>query len=183
MSYQETMSKTTLRRTLAAMNAEQMASLITELYEARPEAREYLDFFVQPDIDRRLEKARANIRKEINRQSRGRNRGRITRIRRFIKDISSLNPGAEPTVDIMVYAVETACEVGADQWIKETTQRAVGRLLAETVRYADENGLLDMALPRLKKAVESLPSSWFRAGDFKRLMRESLKDAVESIGQ
>ncbi|MDE6051616.1 MAG: hypothetical protein K2G08_08020, partial [Paramuribaculum sp.] len=65
------MSKTQLKKVLATMTAPQIADLVVELYEARPEAKEYLDFFVKPDIDAKLEKARSAIRKEASRTSRG----------------------------------------------------------------------------------------------------------------
>lgn len=148
------MSKTSLKKQLALMTAEQIAELVLELYEARPEAKEYLDFYIQPDIDKWLAKARAFIRKEITRTSRGHNRARVTRVRRFIKDISSLNPGTEPVADIMTFAIETICEVGSEQWIKEVTQRGFARLLADTVRLADAGGVLDMYLPRIEAAAE-----------------------------
>ncbi|MDE5686815.1 MAG: hypothetical protein K2I26_09685, partial [Paramuribaculum sp.] len=79
------MSKTQLKRMMAEMTAEQISEMVLELYAARPEAKEYLDFFVSPDIDRRLDKARSAIRKEVGRHSRGRNKSRSTKVRRYIK--------------------------------------------------------------------------------------------------
>lgn len=175
------MSKTSLKKQLALMTAEQISELVLELYEARPEAKEYLDFYVQPDIEKRLGRARASIKKEITRTSRGHNRARITRVRRFIKDISSLNPGVEPVAEIMTFAMETACSTGSEQWIKEVTQRGFARLLSDTVRYADAGGVLDMFLPRLEAAVKSMKSSWFRSNEFKSLLRDTLTDTLESL--
>lgn len=152
-----------------------------DLYQARPEAREYLDFFVKPDIDKKLEKAKANIHKELSRQSRGRNRSRSTRVRRFIKDISSLNPGPEPVLEVMAYTIEEACRIGADQWIKTTTQLGYCRLLNDTILYADSCGLLSDILPRLEKAIDDIPSSFWRGNEFKRLLREHLNTSLESL--
>ena len=83
------------------MSAEQISEMVLDLYAARSEAREYLDFFVSPDIEKKLDKSRSLIKKEMSRNSKGRNKSRSTRIRRFIKDISSLNPGAEPVAEII----------------------------------------------------------------------------------
>lgn len=175
------MSKTTLKKQLALMTAGQIAELVLDLYAARPEAKEYLDFYVQPDIDKRLERAKSNIKKEINRTSRGRNRARITRVRRIVKDISSLNPGTEHVAEIMVYAIETMCAAGSEQWIKETTQRATARMLAEALQTADSAGMLDIYLPRLREAVEGMKSSWFRSNEFKSLLKDALDDALDSL--
>ena len=84
----------TEKKFLAGMSAQQLTELITDLYEARSEAKEYLDFYINPDIDKKMAKTKSLIAKEAGRTSRGRARPRTTRIRRFIKDIESLNPGA-----------------------------------------------------------------------------------------
>ena len=175
------MSKTQLKKELAKMTADQIGELLLELYDARPEAKEYLDFFIRPDIDSKLEKARANIKKEMWRTSRGRNRARSTRVRRYIKDIASLNPGEEHVLEIMTYAVEQACAVGADQWIKETTQKALARLLSDTLTEADRAGMLGDYLPRIEKAIVSMTSSWFRTNEFKSFLKETLDDTLPAM--
>lgn len=175
------MSKAKLKKLLEQLNHEQVSDLIIELYEARSEAKEYLDFYVQPDIDKRMEKARANIKKEFMRSSRGRNKGRITRIKRFIKDVSSLNPGVEYEIELKTFAIETACRAGSDSLVKETTQRAVGRLIIDTVMQANSNGLLPSILPRIETAVDAMPTSLFSRNQYRRLLKESLKEAVENL--
>ena len=45
------------------MSAEQISEMVLDLYAARSEAREYLDFFVSPDIEKKLEKSRSSIKK------------------------------------------------------------------------------------------------------------------------
>ncbi len=62
------MSKTQLKKELTKMNAEQIAELVLDLYSARPEAKEYLEFYISPNIDKKLEKAKAAIDKELLRK-------------------------------------------------------------------------------------------------------------------
>ncbi len=168
------MSKTQLKKELLAMSVQQITDMVLELYSARPEAKEYLDFFIKPDIDAKLEK-------EMNRTSRGRNRARSSRIRRFIKDISSLNPGAEAICEIMTFALETACATGSEQWIKEVTQRAFAKLLHETVTTADTHGILNIYLPRIEKAIDSMRTSWFHSNEFKLLLKDTLHSSIQSL--
>ena len=175
------MSKTQLKKELARMTAEQMAEMILDLYDARPEAKEYLDFFIRPDVDAKLEKAKAAVRKEMWRTSRGRSRARTSRMKRFIKDISSLNPGPEAVVEIMVYTIEQACDASAEQYIKESTQRALAKMMAETLVAADRAGLLSDALPRIESAIAAMPSGFLRTNDFKKLLKHTLKETVESL--
>ena len=168
------MSKTQLKKVLATMTAPQIADLVVELYEARPEAKEYLDFFVKPDIDAKLEKARSAIRKEASRTSRGYSKMRSTRIKRFIKDIASLNPGDEPVCEIMTFAVETAARIGSDTWIKEVTQKAMARLLHDTLVMANHAGLLDIYLERIQSAVADMKSPIYRKNYFKELLADTI---------
>lgn len=163
------------------MSAEQISEMVLDLYAARSEAREYLDFFVSPDIEKKLDKSRLSIKKEMSRNSKGRNKSRSTRIRRFIKDISSLNPGTEPVAEIMTFAVETFCEVGSDQIIKTSVQNGYARLLHDTIVYINDAGLVGDYLPRIEKAVDSMPSSWWRGNEFKKLLKQELKETMESL--
>ena len=50
------MSKTSLKKLLSELDRDQLAEMIVELYEARKEAREYLEYFVSPDENAMLEK-------------------------------------------------------------------------------------------------------------------------------
>ena len=154
--YLKPMSKTQLKKLLSQMTAGQISELVLDLYDARPEAKAYLDFFVAPDIDRKLEKAKTAITREMSRNSRGRNKARSTKIRGFIKDISSLNPGSEHVAEIMTYAVEVICLVGNEQNIKPATQNGLARLLHDTVIYVNGSGLLGIYLPRIEKAVNGI---------------------------
>lgn len=163
------------------MTAGQIGELVLELYDARPEAKEYLDFYIKPDIDAKLEKAKSAIKKELSRTSKGRNRARSTRIRRYIKDISSLNPGEEAVCEIMTFSVETACAIGSDQWIKDVTQRGLAKLLHDTLIAADKAGMLDIYLPRIEKSVGAMRSSWFRSNEFKSLLKETLRDTLDQL--
>lgn len=156
------------------MTAEQIAEMVLDLYSARPEAKEYLDFFVSPDIDKKLDKARSAIKKEISRTSRGRNKARSTKVRRLIKDVASLNPGAEHVAEIMTFALETMCETSRTQIIKTTTQNGFARLLRETLLFIDSNGILTQFLPRIETSVNAMDSHRWRNGEFKSLLQSEL---------
>ena len=59
------MSKTSLKKLLSELDRDQLAEMIVELYEARKEAREYLEYFVSPDENAMLEKYKSVIQKEF----------------------------------------------------------------------------------------------------------------------
>ena len=43
------MSKTSLKKTLNSLTRDQIMEVVLDLYEARKEAREYLEYFISPD--------------------------------------------------------------------------------------------------------------------------------------
>ena len=178
------MSKTQLKKELTKVNAEQIAELVLDLYSARPEAKEYLEFYISPNIDKKLEKAKAAIDKELLRNSRRRYpRPRMTKIRRYIRDIESLNPGAEHVIEISMYALRRAAETGSDNWLKDVTQRGAAKLLADTVKLGDKAGLLDMVLTPSREYIAAMRTDAHYSRQFKTLLSETLDEAIEGIIQ
>lgn len=49
------MSKATVKKLLTSMPKEDLIRMVLEMYDARKEAKEYLEFYVHPDEDRKLE--------------------------------------------------------------------------------------------------------------------------------
>lgn len=154
------MSKTQLRKELQQLDKESIINVVLDLYTARKEARDYLDFFVDPDISGRMEKARIKIAKELTRgRPGGKSRARISHIRAAIKEIATLDPGIEYIADLMVYAIEMAYATTQSQRLTATFANGIRRLVTDTVIYLDRNNQLADYLPRLQKADQSL-SRW-----------------------
>ena len=55
------MSKTQLKKFLNTLNHDQITEMVLELYAARKEAKDYLDYFMNPDEEKMQEKYRAII--------------------------------------------------------------------------------------------------------------------------
>lgn len=62
------MSKTTLKKQLKELTREQLIEVMLELYDARKDAREYLEYYVNPDEKKMHEKYKAVITKEFFRK-------------------------------------------------------------------------------------------------------------------
>ena len=60
------MSKSQVKKLLAGMSKEDVINVVLELYDARKEAREYLDYFVNPDEAGELEKFKKIVLKEFD---------------------------------------------------------------------------------------------------------------------
>ena len=55
------MSKATVRKKLNSMPKEEIIGMVLEMYDARKEAKEYLEFYVNPDEDGKLVPIRMGI--------------------------------------------------------------------------------------------------------------------------
>ena len=75
------MSKTALRKQLREMPREELEQVVMELYESRKEVKDYFDFYLDPDVDRLMDRYRKLLLKEASRCSRGDSRCRISAIR------------------------------------------------------------------------------------------------------
>lgn len=60
------MSKAQLKKHLSALTKEQIIEVILELYDARKEAKEYLEFYLNPNEDEKLEEYKRIIRDEFS---------------------------------------------------------------------------------------------------------------------
>ena len=59
------MSKAKLKKYLQTLSKEQIIEVMLELYDARKEAKEYLEFYLAPDSNAELEKCKKAIRQEF----------------------------------------------------------------------------------------------------------------------
>lgn len=175
------MSKSALKKQLSAMTHEQISELVLELYSARKEAKEYLDFYVNPDIDEKLDKARVAITKEMKRKSGQWANPRITRVRKQIKNIATLNPGYEHIAEISSYAVEAACVMINDSHTKESVQRNIAKLLHEAIAMSDKAGMLNVHMARIRKAIDGMDTPHFRSNQLKRALNEAFHEAIASL--
>ena len=85
------MSKTTLKKQLKELTREQLIEVMLELYDARKDAREYLEYYVNPDEKKMHEKYKAVITKEFFPQK-GRAKGRTSVCKKAIKEFTTLHP-------------------------------------------------------------------------------------------
>ena len=170
------MSKTTVKKALQNLDKDQIIEMILDLHSDRPEAREYLEFWVSGDIDSKMNKAKAAIVKEVSRRQRTRPRPRMTKIKRYIKDIVRLNADAESIAEIMTFAVEKMCIAGSEGWIKESTQKSTAKLLHDTLVYAAKNGEYGITNGKLNEAIKNMRNDVWWSRDFKKMLYEELYD-------
>lgn len=149
------MSKTTLKKQIKELTKEQLIEVMLELYDARKEAREYLEYYVNPDENKMFEKYHALIRKEFFPQK-GRAKGRTSVCKKAVKDFISLHPSPKLIAELKYSLVETIMEyaVSARFWLRESQENTLLAFFKDSLEYMFSNDLLDYFDRRIYKLLE-----------------------------
>ncbi len=159
------MSKTALKKFIAGLSRQQLAEVLLQVYDAKKEAREYLDYFVDPDEEGALEKYRGVVLKEFK-PPKGRARRRVTVCRRAIKDFLVLEPSAAHVNDLtltyleqlVIHFVENPNEKTSTQTNEFLAQsRALAERLATTGSTAEFDNRLAAIVRTAEYADDDLP--------------------------
>lgn len=89
------MSKAKLKKHLQALPKERVIEIMLELYDARKEAKDYLEFYLAPDSNAELEKCKKTIRQEFFPTRGFSEKPSFAKCRKVISDFQKLKP--EPT--------------------------------------------------------------------------------------
>lgn len=150
------MSKTTLKKAIKEFTPEQLRGLILDVYTKYKDAKEYLDFFAEPDIDKIYEKYSAAIFKEADRVYHRQPAPRLQRIKSALKKFILLEPGYESVAQLMVETSERLIANGKGDRYSSAAMRGTAAFLEQTCEFLERNDSLAQYLPRLIKAVESV---------------------------
>ena len=104
------MSKSQVKKLLTGMSKEDAINVVLELYDARKEAREYLDYFVNPNETGELEKFKKIVLKEFDDDLSRNPQCRFSVCRKALSDFKKLAPSADTLAEAMVYYVERIYE-------------------------------------------------------------------------
>lgn len=148
------MSKSKLKKELAGMTHEQMSDLMVQVYEASKEAKAWLDFYLDPDIDALSEK----YHKHIHLKCYGRNgkarRPKMRDSNQLIKSFSNIVKDPTPISDLMLYFMEEATRVASlNGRQSESYMRTLTGQFRKTLEYMKSTGLLEYSMPRIRKII------------------------------
>lgn len=152
------MSKSQVKKLLAGMSKEEVINVVLELYDARKEARDYLDYFVNPDEAGELEKFKKIVLKEFDDNGMRMPPCRFSVCRKALSDFKKLAPSTETLAEAMVYYVERVYEFSfciGDLW-EQYYDSAISNFCS-TLKFLLKNNLLESMMPRI---VQIMAWSW-----------------------
>lgn len=148
------MSKTQLKKELVELGKEQLIQLVLDLYSARKEAKEYFDFFVDPDVPKLYEKFRGEIEKEMTRGKYSHSTARISRIRKSIKNFASFDVGVESVLELMLYTLGLSLVVERRKYVSKPFLNGMAALANQILETADKNLVFDNTHKLLSKILD-----------------------------
>lgn len=149
------MSKQKVKSVLASMDKGEIIEAVLELYSSRKEAKEWLDYFAEPDEKKKLEEYKAIIGEEFYPRKRRQAKARFSVCRKALSDFKKMKPSEEAVAELMVFYMENACEFAydcGDMW--EQYYDSVQGNFKKTLLYIVKNGLWGKYDARLKQCVD-----------------------------
>ena len=144
------MSKSQVKKLLAGMSKEEVINTVMELYDARKEARDYLDYYVNPNESNELEKFKKIVLKEFDDDIPRDPQCRFSVCRKALSDFKKLAPSTDTLAEAMVYYVERVCEFSfyaGDLW-EQYYDSAVSNFRS-MLKFLVKNDMLEAMMPRV----------------------------------
>ena len=144
------MSKASLKKELSHLDHSQLVEVILNAYSASKEAKDYFEFFLNPDADALLDKKIDMIAKELTRSKRGYSKARISVIRSAIKDFGAYGVGDEYVYKLMYRTIRMIVGMERYYYYPDALNNGVLKLATEYMVLANKLECVAEALEQLQ---------------------------------
>lgn len=152
------MSKPALKKELQNLDRNELIDLVLELYSRRKEAREYLEFWLDPDAETEFKKVRELVTRVFS-TSKGvwRANPRISDLNSIIRNFMSLCVDPQFNAELLIWVCQIRCAwIYGKQKYTKTAVAAARKSYEDACRYADEWGEDQSFHMRLDKIGEDI---------------------------
>lgn len=155
------MSKKDVKNYIKSLERNSLEELVMDLYSARKEAKDYLEYIIKPNDKAKLEEYRDIITNEFF-PKRGDGKMRFSVCRKAVSEFKKLDPMPEFVADLMLYIPECASEIAdqfGDMW-EQFYDAAENNFKAAMIYISDHNlqSLFQKRIDLILKNCES--SGW-----------------------
>lgn len=154
------MSKTKLKKALAALDKEEIITMVTELYDARKEAKEYLEYWIDPDAEKELERVmKLADRQFFTPQGVSRRSVSLPTVNKLIKDFMSICFEPERVANLLIFITERMADWLEVRYRRVAYRASLRKYLNEASLYVETHeleGVFGLRLERLRERVEAL---------------------------
>lgn len=105
------MSKASVKKALKELDHEGLVNLLMDLYACRKDAKDFLEFWADPDEDKELERVKERIHKLFFLPlDKPRRKPDMSEIKTLVKNFRTLGPDPEKIADLLIYLPEQMFE-------------------------------------------------------------------------
>lgn len=155
------MSKAQLKKLMREMSADDLADLVLQVYDARKEAKDFLEFFVNPDIRRKRELCEAAIDKEIQRVKRQRINIRITRLKEAIRQFASYGPEPDELAQLYMQTFVKLVDRGCRVTQTAAFRKGMCTFLKQTMAAIRANGMQPGQIDDIGNIIAGISTAYF----------------------
>ena len=155
------MSKTEVKKYIKSLDRQGLEQLVLDLYTARKEAKEFLDYAVHPNDNAKYEQYKEIITKEFF-PKRGDGKMRFSVCKKAVKDFKSLDPDPVLLCDLLLYIPECASKVAngwGDLW--ESFYDSAYTNSVNALKEISKHGLQSHFQTRVDKILANCQSSGY----------------------
>ncbi len=148
------MSKTKVKKALGELTREQLVEVLLDLYSARTQARDWLNFFAEPNTQTAKEKAIDAALKECRRSKWGRSRMRISVLNNLSKEFETLGVDTPDVIDLRLTICNFLCQVDSAFYLSEAQTESIKKYFVKTLEIALGAGTLPKVQARMQEMAE-----------------------------
>lgn len=124
------------------MPKEDLVEILMALYDAKKEAKDYLEYFLNPNEEKASEKCLSIIQKEFTKTGVRPPKGRISKCKKALDDFEALRPSADLRINARLYLAEASSKFGLKNWRTwEKCVKTVLKKFRETLVLIADEGL------------------------------------------
>ncbi len=154
------MSKLKLKKALLGMEPDEIINVVMELYDARKEAKEYLEYWLNPDSEKELEKCRKLIdRQFFTPQGVNRRSPSLPTINKIVKDFMTICYEPERVADLLLFIPERMADWLEERYRRVSYRSSLKKYLGEAKLYIESHeleALYGLRLERLTEKAEAI---------------------------
>lgn len=159
------MSRLKLKKALSELTEEQLRELLLQLYNVRKEAKEYLEFFMNPDIEKKCEETAKALEKELGRyKSRYRHSFpayRMTKIKALMKHFAGFGPEDEMYADLWFKLICDISAIWIHYDINDGQLKSLVKFFTDFLTFIDKAGLFSANIVKVKTLLEAFPETYY----------------------
>ncbi|MDE6648885.1 MAG: hypothetical protein K2K45_03040 [Muribaculaceae bacterium] len=149
------MSKAQLKKYIEGLDREHLEEFVLDIYSDVKPAKEYLDFFLNPDVNKVTDKTRRALYARIFRANGAPlPRLRFSRINGIVKDFSAKVRDPYIVADLMEYLLMLLCEYGCRNRTSESFVRSLAASFGRFSKWLVSSGIEIEYKEKMRSLIE-----------------------------